>query len=163
MGSEKRRLPATRHETIDDTVFDFRVGLFYGDSQMKKASWFFWAFVGLAWLVISVPFSGDSLKALLDIPDTAPSSQGEMEKLLQNTIYAANFSILSILVLYGLNRGWHKSDGYPKFLQRLDLQARFTNLFENKLVLAATNTVLVLLAVVFSIFLFLHGRMLVRA
>lgn len=147
---------------IDDTVFDFRAGLFYGDYQMKKASWFLWAFVGLAWLVISLPFSGDALKALLDIPDTPPSSQAEMEKLLQNIIYAANFSILSILLLYGLNRGWHKSDGYPKFLQRLDLQKRFTRLFESKLVLAATNTALALLAVVFSIFLFLHGRMLVR-
>ena len=147
---------------IDNTVFDFRAGLFYGDYQMKKASWFLWAFVGLAWLVISLPFSGDALKALFDIPDTPPSSQAEMEKLLQNIIYAANFSILSIVVLYGLNKGWHKSDGYPKFLQRLDLQKRFTRLFEGKLVLAATNTALALLAVVFSIFLFLHGRMLVR-
>jgi hypothetical protein len=147
---------------IDDTVFDFRAGLFYGDYQMKKASWFLWAFVGLAWLVISLPFSGDALKALVDIPDTPPRSQAEMEKFLQNIIYAANFSILSILLLYGLNRGWHKSDGYPKFLQRLDLQKRFTRLFESKLVLAATNTALALLAVVFSIFLFLHGRMLVR-
>jgi hypothetical protein len=130
---------------------------------MKKASWFFWAFVGLVWLVIGLPFAGDSLKALLEFPDTPPSSQEELGKLLQNIIYAANFSILSVLVLYGLNRGWHKSDGYPKFLRRLDLQTRFTNLFENKPVLAVTNTVLALLAVAFSIFLFLHGRMLVRA
>jgi hypothetical protein len=129
---------------------------------MKKASWFFWALVGLVWLVISVPFSGDSLNALLDIPGAPPSSEDGLRKLLQNIAYALNFSILSILVLYGLNRGWHKSDGYPKFLRRLDLQARFTNLFESKLVLAATNTVLALLALVFSIFLFLHGRILGR-
>ena len=105
----------------------------------------------------------DSIPLLLEFPDTPPSSQEELGKLLQNVIYAANFSILSVLVLYGLNRGWHKSDGYPKFLRRLDLQTRFTNLFENKPVLAVTNTVLALLAVAFSIFLFLHGRMLVRA
>ena len=155
--------PAPRREQIDGAVFDFRTGLFYCDCQMKKASWFFWAFVGLVWLVISLPFSGDSLKALLDIPDTPPSSQDELGKLLQNIAYAANFSILSILVLFGLNRGWHETDGYPKWLQWLHLQARFTNLFQSKLVLAATNTVLALLALVFSIFLFLHGRMLVRA
>ncbi len=129
---------------------------------MKKASWFFWALVGLVWLVISLPFTDYSLKSLLDIPDTPPSSQDELEKLLQNIIYAANFSILSILVLYGLNRGWHQSDGYPKWLQRLELQARFTSLFENKFVLAATTTVLTLLALVFSSFLFLHGRILLR-
>ena len=62
MGSEKRRLPATGHETIDDTVFDFRAGLFYGDCQMKKASWFFWAFVGLVWLVIKRAFFGRFLE-----------------------------------------------------------------------------------------------------
>jgi len=153
--------PTTRREKLDGAVFDFRTGLFYCDCQMKKASWFFWAFVGLVWLVISLPFSGDSLKALFDIPDTPPSSQDELGKLLQNITYAANFSILSILVLYGLNRGWHETDGYPKWLHRLHLQARFTNLFQSKLVLAATNTVLALLALVFSILLFFHGRMLV--
>src|SRR5215216_5262154 len=98
---------------------------------MKKASWFFWALVGLVWLVISVPFTDDSLKALLDIPDAPPNSKDELRNLLQNITYALNFCILSFLVLYGLNRGWHKSDGYPKFLRRLDLQARFTKLFDN--------------------------------
>jgi hypothetical protein len=129
---------------------------------MKKAALFLWAFVGLVWLIISLPFTDYSLTSLLDIPDSPPRSHDGLWKLLQNIAYAGNFSILSMLVLYGLNREWYLGDGYPNFLRRWDLKSRFTKAFENKLVFVSTNVVLTLLSVIFAIFFFLHGRILGR-
>lgn len=84
---------------------------------MKKASWFFWAFVGLGWLFMSLPFTDYSLPFLFDIPDRPPRSHEGLRKLMQNITYTANCAMLSILVLYGLNRGWHLVEGYPKVLR----------------------------------------------
>lgn len=126
---------------------------------MKKASWFFWAVVGLVWLVISLPFSDYSLTSLLDLPDSPPRPHDGLRKLLQNITYVANFSILSIFVLFGLNRGWHLDDGYSR---RFNLQVRFKGMSESKAAVLAANIVLALLGLVSTIFLFLHGRILGR-
>lgn len=66
------------------------------------------------------------------------------------------------MLLYGLNRGWYHGGDYSGFLRRFDLQARFTNVFQNPFVFAATNVVLALLFVISSVLLFLHGRILGR-
>lgn len=129
---------------------------------MKKAFWFFWSLAGLIWLVISLPFSGYSPSSLLDIPDRPPQSHDEMLKLLQNTTYAANFSILSLIVLYGLNRGWHLHDGYPRWLKRFNLQTKLRDILESKTMFLGANIVLTLLGLISTIFLILHGRILGR-
>jgi hypothetical protein len=130
---------------------------------MKKPSWFFWAFAGLVWLVMSLPFSGYSPLSLLYIPDSPPRSSDEMWKLLQNITFAANFSILSLIMLYGLNRGWHLDDRYPSWFQRFNLQAKLKTLLESKTVFLGANIVLTLIGLVSTIFLFLHGRILGRS
>ena len=98
--------------------------------------------------------------SLLDIPDSSPRSGIEMWKLLQNITYAANFSILSTIVLYGLNRGWHLDDGYPTWLQRFNLQTKLKGLLGSKTVFLGANIVLTIIGLVSTIFLFLHGRIL---
>lgn len=129
---------------------------------MTKASWFFWALVGLVWLVVSLPFTDYSPISLFDIPDSPPRSHDGLWKLMENITYAVNVSLLSIVLLYGLNRGWYQSNGYPKWLHSLNLQARFTSIFDNKMVRTTASVVLALLGVASSLLLFLHGRILGR-
>lgn len=129
---------------------------------MKKTGWFLWSLVGLVWLVVSLPFSDYSLTALFEIPESLPRSQDGLKALLEHIVYASNVSILSAVLLYGLNRGWYRGGDYPAFLRRLDLQARFTNALQNPLVFVTTNVVLALLFIIFSVLLFLHGRILGR-
>lgn len=130
---------------------------------MKKSSWFFWALVGLAWLAFSLPLSDYSLTSLLDLSEGPPRTRDELWKLLQNIVYAANFSILAMTILYGLNRGWYLDEGYPAWLQRFNLHAKFKGLFGNKAVFLGANIVLGLLGLLSTAFLFLHGRILGRA
>ena len=130
---------------------------------MKKSSWFYWSLAGLVWLVISLPFSGYSPLSLLDIADSYPRSNDEMWKLLQNITVAANFSILSLVVLYGLNRGWYLDDEYPSWLQRFNLRTKLRPLLESKTMFLGTNIALALIGLVSIIFLFLHGRILGRS
>lgn len=85
--------------------FDFHACLIYCDGEMKKAMWFFWGFVGLVWLVVSLPVTDHSLTSLFDIPDSLPRSLEGLRKLIENIVYAGNVFILSIFLLYGLNRG----------------------------------------------------------
>lgn len=81
---------------------------------------------------------------------------------MENISYADNVYILSILLLYGLNRGWYQGNGYPKWLRSLNLQALFTRIFDNKTVRTTTSVMLALLVVASSLLLFLHGRILGR-
>jgi len=129
---------------------------------MTKASWFFWTLVGMVWLVVSLPFTNYSPISLFDIPDSHPTSHDGLWKLVENISYAGNLFVLSILLLYGLNRGWYQGNGYPKWLHSLDLQTRFTRIFDNKMVRTTASVVLVLLGFASSLFLFLHGRILAR-
>ena len=129
---------------------------------MKKPSLFFWALVGLVWLIVSLPFTDYSPISLFDIPDSPPRSHNGFGKLLESIAYAGNLSILSILFLYGLNRDWHKGSGYPTWLRSLNLQERFTRIFDSKIVRRATNIVCGLLGLVSLLLLFLHGRVLGR-
>lgn len=129
---------------------------------MTRPMWFLGALVTLVWLVVSLPFTDDSISSLFDISDSPPSSQEELWKLLQNITTAANFFIVSLFLLYGLSRGWYLRDGYPKWLQRFELQARFKKLFENRLVFTITNGLLLLLLLGSSILLWFHGRILGR-
>lgn len=130
---------------------------------MTKPSCFYWALTGLVWLVISLPISGYSPLSLLDIPDSSPRSSDEMWYLLHNITYAANFSILSLIVLYGLNRGWHLDDGYPNWLRRFNLPTKLKGLLGSKAVFLGANIALTLIGLVSTIFLFLHGRILGRS
>jgi hypothetical protein len=129
---------------------------------MTKTSWFFWTLVGLVWLVVSLPFTDYSPVSLFDIPDSPPRSHDGLWKLLENITYAGNFSLLSVVLLYGLNRGWYRGNGYPKWLRSLNLQERFTKIFDDKMVRAAANALLGLLGLVSSVLFFLHGRILGR-
>ena len=129
---------------------------------MKKTGWFLWSLVGLVWLVVSLPFTDYSLTALFEIPESPPRSHDGLKALLEHIVYASNVSMLSGVLLYGLNRGWYLGGDYPAFLRRFDLQARFTNAFQNPFVFAATNVVLALLFVISSVLLFQHGRILGR-
>ena len=129
---------------------------------MKKASWFFWAFVGLVWLIVSLPFSDYSLSSLFDVPRDPPSSREALQKLLENIVFSANVCLLSMFMLYGMTRQWYLRDDYPRWLRRMDLQARFTKLFQSHLLRTGTLFLLIILAAGSSILLILHGRVLVR-
>ena len=129
---------------------------------MKKASWFFWAFVGLVWVVVSLPFSDYSLSSWFDVPRDPPSSREALQKLLENIVFSANVCLLSMFMLYGMTRRWYLRDDYPRWLRRMDLQARFTKLFESHVVLSGTMFLLIVLAAVSSILLILHTRVLGR-
>lgn len=129
---------------------------------MKKAAWFFWGIVGLVWLIVSMPFSEYSVTSLFDVPNDPPSSREGLQKLLEDITMSANFSVVSIFLLYGMKRRWYLRDDYPRWLRALDLQTRFTRLFENHVVVSATNVLLVLLSVMSSILLVFHLRLLGR-
>ena len=129
---------------------------------MKKASWFFWAFVGLVWLVVSLPFSDYSLSSLFDVPRDPPSSREGLHKLLENIVFWGNVCVLSMFMLYGMTRRWYLRDDYPRWLRRMDLQARFTKLFQSQVVLSSTMCLLIVLAAVSSVLLILQSRVLGR-
>jgi hypothetical protein len=63
--------------------------------------------------------------------------------------------------LYAINRRWYLRD-YPNWLRSLNLQARFTKLFANRVVFTITNVLLALLGVTASILLWFHVRILGR-
>ena len=129
---------------------------------MKKAAWFFWAFVGLVWLIVSLPFSDYSLSSLFDVPDHPPSSGEGLKKLLEDIVFSANACLLSGFLLYGITRQWYLRDDYPGWLRRMDLQARFTKLFQSHVLLTGTLFLLIILAAGSSILLILHGQVLGR-
>jgi len=97
---------------------------------MKKAAWFFWALMGFIWLFASLPFSDYPLASLFDIPHDPPDSREGLQKLLEDIIVSANVSILPIFLL---KRRWYLRDEYPRWLRRLNLRARFTQLLGNDL------------------------------
>lgn len=127
---------------------------------MRKAAWFFWALVGLVWLFASLPFSEYSVVSLLNVSGDSPSSREELQKLLEDIVFSANVSVLSIFLLYGMKRRWYLRDDYPRWLRALNLQALFTHLFGNKVVFSGTNVLLALLSLVFSIVFIFHLRVL---
>ena len=129
---------------------------------MRKAAWFFWALVGLVWLLASLPFSEYSVLSLFDVSSDSPSSREELQKLLEDIVFSANVSVLSIFLLYGMKRRWYLRDDYPRWLRALKLQALFTQLFGNKVVFSATNVLLALFSLVFSIVFIFHLRVLGR-
>lgn len=129
---------------------------------MRKAAWFFWALVGLVWLFASLPFSEYSVVSLFDVSSDSPSSREELQKLLEDIVFSANVSVLSIFLLYGMKKRWYLRDDYPRWLRALKLQARFTQLFENSAVFSGTNVLLALLSLVFSIVFIFHLRVLGR-
>ena len=129
---------------------------------MRKAAWFFWALVGFVWLFASLPFSDYSVASLFDVPNDPPASREGLQKLLEDIVFSANVSILSVFLLYGMKRKWYLREDYPRWLRRLNLQAHFTHLFGNNMVFSATNLLLALLVLVSSILLVLHVRVLGR-
>ena len=129
---------------------------------MRKAAWFFWALVGLVWLLASLPFSEYSVLSLFDVSSDSPSSREELQKLLEDIVFSANVSVLSIFLLYGMKRRWYLRDDYPRWLRALKLQALFTQLFGNKVVFSATNVLLAIFSLVFSIVFIFHLRVLGR-
>jgi hypothetical protein len=129
---------------------------------MKKAAWFFWAMVGFIWLLASLPFSDYSVAKLFDVPKEPPASREGLQKLLEDIVFSANVSILSIFLLYGMRRRWYLRDDYPRWLGRLHLKSHFTQLFGNSLVYLLMNLLLAFLAVVSSILLLFHFRVLGR-
>ena len=129
---------------------------------MKKAAWFFWALVGFVWLFASLPFSDYSVASLFDVPNEPPASREGLQKLLEDIVFSANVSILSVFLLYGMKRKWYLREDYPRWLRSLNLQAHFTPLFGNNVVFSAMNLLLALLVLVSSILLVLHVRVLGR-
>ena len=127
---------------------------------MRKAAWFFWALVGFVWLFGSLPFSDYSVISLFDIPNDPPSSREELQKLLEDIIFSANVSILSLFLLYAIKRRWYLRDDYPRWLRGLNLRLHFTQLFGNSMVVSVTNLLLALLAAVASVLLVFHLRVL---
>lgn len=129
---------------------------------MSKPTWFLAGIVTLIWLVISLPFTEYSMTSLFDFPDAPPSSQQGLQKLLEDITVSANFCIISIFLLYGMNRRWYLRDEYPSWLRSLNPQARFKQVFENRIVFIITNVVLGLVGVISSIVLWFHVRILSR-
>jgi hypothetical protein len=74
---------------------------------MKKAAWFFWALIGFIWLFASLPFSDYPVASLFDIPHDPPGSREGLLKFLEDIVFSANVSILSIFLLYGMKRRWY--------------------------------------------------------
>jgi hypothetical protein len=134
----------------------------YKATVMKKAAWFFWALVGFVWLFASLPFSEYSVVSLFDVSKEPPSSREELQKLLEDIVFSANVSVLSVFLLYGMKRRWYLRDDYPRWLRALNLQARFTQLFGNSMVFSVTNLLLALLGLISSILFALHLRVLGR-
>ena len=130
---------------------------------MSKPSWFLGAIVTLIWLVVSLPFTDYSVTSLFDLSSSPPSSTEGLDKLLQDITVAANFSIVSFFILYGLNRKWYLQDTYPKWLRSLNLRVWFQKGFENKAIFVTTNILLALLALVSSTALWFHARLLTRS
>ena len=129
---------------------------------MRKATWFLGAVVTLAWLAISIPFTDYSMTSVFDIPNSPPTSHDGLQKVLQDITIAGNFCIVSIFLLYGMNRKWYLRDDYPNWLRILNLQDRFKKVFESSVVFTVTNTLLALLGLVSSIVLWFHVRILGR-
>jgi hypothetical protein len=129
---------------------------------LKKAAWFFWALVGLVWLFASLPFSDYSVASLFTISNDPPSSREELQKLLEHIVFSINVSVLSLFLLYGMQKKWFLREDYPRWLHSLDLQAHFTHLFGNNMVFSVTNVLLALLGLVSSILVVLHLRVLGR-
>ena len=127
---------------------------------MRKAAWFFWALVGFVWLFASLPFSEYSITSLFDVPNDPPSTREELQKLLEDIVFSVNVSILSLFLLYGMRRKWYLRDDYPRWLRSLKLQALFTQLFGNSMVVSVTTLLLALLAAVASVLLVFHFRVL---
>jgi hypothetical protein len=88
-------------------------------------------------------------------------TQEGLQKLLEDITVAANYGIVSLLLLYAINRKWYLRD-YPNWLRSLKLQARFTKLFENNVVFTITNVLLALLGITSSLLLWFHVRILGR-
>jgi hypothetical protein len=128
---------------------------------MSKPMWFLGAILTLVWMFISIPFTDYSLMSVFDIPDSPPTSHEGLHKLLEDITVAANYCIVSLLLLYAINRGWYLR-AYPHWLRSLNLQARFTTLFERRAVFTITNVLLVLLSLTSSILLWCHVRILGR-
>ena len=128
---------------------------------MSKPMWFLGAILTLAWMFISIPFTNYSMMSVFDIPNSPPTTHEGLQKLLEDITVAANYCIVSLLLLYAINRRWYLRD-YPNWLRSLNLQARFTKLFENRVVFTITNVLLALLGVTASILLWFHVRILGR-
>ena len=128
---------------------------------MSKPMWFLGAILTLVWMFISIPFTDYALMSVFDIPDSPPTSQEGLHKLLEDITVAANYCIVSLLLLYAINRRWYLR-AYPHWLRSLNLQARFTTLFERRAVFTITNVLLVLLSLTSSILLWFHVRILGR-
>lgn len=123
--------------------------------------WFLGAILTLVWMFISIPFTDYPLMSVFDIPDSPPTSHEGLHKLLEDITVAANYCIVSLLLLYAINRRWYLL-GYPHWLRSLNLQARFTTLFERRAVFMITNVLLVLLSLTSSVLLWFHVRILGR-
>lgn len=128
---------------------------------MSKPMWFLGAILTLAWMLVSIPFTEYPLLSVFDVPNSPPTSHEELHKLLEDITVAANYCIVSLLLLYAINRRWYLRD-YPNWLRSLKLQARFTKLFENRAVFTISNVLLALLGVTSSILLWFHVRILGR-
>lgn len=128
---------------------------------MSKPMWFLGAILTLLWMFISIPFTDYPLLSVFDIPDSPPTSHEGLHKLLEDITVAANYCIVSLLLLYAINRRWYLR-AYPHWLRSLNLQARFTTLFERRAVFTITNILLVLLSLTSSILLWFHVRILGR-
>ncbi len=128
---------------------------------MSKPMWFLGAILTLVWMFISIPFTDYPLLSVFDIPDSPPTSHEGLHKLLEDITVAANYCIVSLLLLYAINRRWYLR-AYPHWLRSLNLQARFTALFERRAVFTITNVLLVLLSLTSSILLWFHVRILGR-
>lgn len=128
---------------------------------MSKPMWFLGAILTLVWMFISIPFTDYPLMSVFDIPDSPPTSHEGLHKLLEDITVAANYCIVSLLLLYAINRRWYLRT-YPHWLRSLNLQARFTTLFERRAVFIITNVLLVLLGLSSSILLWFHVRILGR-
>lgn len=129
---------------------------------MSRPMWFLGALVTLAWMVMSIPFTDYSIMSAFEIPDGPPTTQEGLQKLLEDIGVAANYCIVSLLLLYAINRGWYLRD-YPRWLRPLNLQARFTTLFESHVLFTITNVLLALLGITATMLLWFHGRILGRA
>jgi hypothetical protein len=128
---------------------------------MSKPMWFLGAILTLAWMFISIPFADYSMMSVFDVPNSPPTTHEGLQKLLEDITVAANYCIVSLLLLYAINRRWYLRD-YPNWLRSLNLQARFTQLLENRAVFIITNVLLALLGVTASILLWFHVRILGR-